>query len=727
MAHVCILYAVENQAFATRIEEALSALGYGVSRREVVEESCFAYGDGADEPEAMIVIWSTSSISSPAVIAEARAALARRALTPVAIGKVEPPPSFQHLWPIELSGWTGALEDPRWRFVVDEINLSVRRAEIGFEDVDRRFAGAAGERDQSRYSGRSVIMGAALSLTVLALGAIVFAPYIIGGREERLADALGAPVRRIAPDEATKPALAEKIENDVFAPNGANSKAIAATLRADPPAVDSPQQNASSEQNDDAPRAPLQQPVLPALEPDQTEPANLLESARGLEKGKAEKTAAISQNGAMPKINAPDAPAPLGASPQETANSAQSTASGPLQEAAQGEDDLSLGALEQALLDEDVSRVEEIEEGVASIESVASGTGTGTGETLEDAAPALGLPVGVAIAADAAGATDEAGAADESGAIELAIAADQLDPDKVADSADQPAVAANDLDTVDQGDVPPQSLAAHQPQSDQDPQSEQEVLSANARYFRDCDDCPEMVEVPGGVFSMGTPVSEPVRDAAELAPRDISMNARYALGAREVTYAQWDACVAAGACNKAAATDPGWGRGARPVVNISWDDAQDYVRWLSAKSGQTYRLPTETEWEYAARAGTTTPFSFGYAVTSDLANFNGTYKYGGPVSAYRRRTTPVGSFSANAFGLFDMHGNVWEWTSDCWPTNDQANSEAGNESGGGCDKRVLKGGAWNSGGWRLRAGHRISGRQAYRDYDNGFRVARSLP
>ena len=114
----------------------------------------------------------------------------------------------------------------------------------------------------------------------------------------------------------------------------------------------------------------------------------------------------------------------------------------------------------------------------------------------------------------------------------------------------------------------------------------------------------------------------------------------------------------------------GWGRGRRPVINVSWDDAKAYVRWLSDKTGKPYRLPSEAEWEYAARAGTSNPFHFGSTISTSQANYDGNYMYGGGVKGvYRERTVTVGSFPANPFGLHDVHGNVREWVEDCWNGN----------------------------------------------------------
>ncbi|MDZ7792064.1 MAG: formylglycine-generating enzyme family protein [Xanthomonadales bacterium] len=141
--------------------------------------------------------------------------------------------------------------------------------------------------------------------------------------------------------------------------------------------------------------------------------------------------------------------------------------------------------------------------------------------------------------------------------------------------------------------------------------------------FRDCPDCPEMVVIPSGSFQMGSPSSEPQRDSDEGPQHRVSVPA-FALAKTEVTFAQWDACVSDGGCSHRP-EDRGWGRGNRPVMNVNWNDAQEYVRWLSRKTGADYRLPSEAEWEYAARAGTTTRFNTGNCITSDQANFNGNY------------------------------------------------------------------------------------------------------
>ena len=190
---------------------------------------------------------------------------------------------------------------------------------------------------------------------------------------------------------------------------------------------------------------------------------------------------------------------------------------------------------------------------------------------------------------------------------------------------------------------------------------------ASPEMFRDCPDCPELVVVPAGSFTMGSPSSEVGRDEDEVqAP--VTIGAPFAVGVHEVTVAQWDSCVAAGGCARYRPADQGWGRGTQPVINVSWDDAQQYVAWLSTKTGHQYRLLTEAEWEYVARADTTTPFHTGATISTDQANYDGlSTPYGsGQMGEYRARTIAAGSFPANDFGLYDVHGNAAEWVEDCY-------------------------------------------------------------
>ena len=247
--------------------------------------------------------------------------------------------------------------------------------------------------------------------------------------------------------------------------------------------------------------------------------------------------------------------------------------------------------------------------------------------------------------------------------------------------------------------------------------------------FRECKDCPPMVVVPPGSFTMGSPANEPGRFFDE-GPQHVVRFARgFAVGKFAVTFAEWDACVAGGGCGGYRPADAGWGRVSRPVINVSWDDAQAYAAWLSKKTGATYRLLSEAEREYVARAGTSTPFWWGKSITPNQANYDrsSVYEGGGAKGASSKQTVPVDSFSANPWGLFNVHGNVWEWTQDCWnETYASASSDGLAFTAGDCSRRVLRGGSWSNGPGSLRAALRIRYDPAGRDYGYGFRLARTL-
>ena len=247
--------------------------------------------------------------------------------------------------------------------------------------------------------------------------------------------------------------------------------------------------------------------------------------------------------------------------------------------------------------------------------------------------------------------------------------------------------------------------------------------------FQDCDYCPEMVVVPAGSFRMGSPRSEMLRGDDEGPQHTVTIPEPFAVGKYEVTFAEWDACVAAGGCGGLRPDDRGWGRGRHPVINVSWQDAKAYVGWLSRKMAKDYRLLTEAEWEYVARAGTTGPFYFGSTISTLQSNYDGTGIYGpGRKGVSRKRTVPVGTFPANAFGLYDMHGNVYEWVEDCWHGNYVGAPANGNTwtSGGDCARRVWRGGSWISVPKYLRSAQRSSRPTANRYHSGGFRVALTL-
>ena len=210
-------------------------------------------------------------------------------------------------------------------------------------------------------------------------------------------------------------------------------------------------------------------------------------------------------------------------------------------------------------------------------------------------------------------------------------------------------------------------------------------LAAGAAWagavFRDCPNCPEMVALPPG--AAGT----------------------FAIGRTEITFDDWAVCVAAGAC-RGGQNDHGWGRGRRPVINVTWADAQAYAGWLSGLTGAAYALPSEDEWEYAARAGTRTAYWWGDQVGRDHANCRGcSGRWGG------RSTAPVASFAPNPFGLYDMNGTVWELMAGCW--------------GGGaepCRAHVIRGGSWYYFAEMSRADARAKLDAPQWSYNVGFRL-----
>jgi len=217
-----------------------------------------------------------------------------------------------------------------------------------------------------------------------------------------------------------------------------------------------------------------------------------------------------------------------------------------------------------------------------------------------------------------------------------------------------------------------------------------------------------------GTFFMGSPENEPERFDREL-QHQVTLTKGFWLGETTVTQALWQAVMG---------EKPSDFQGEeRPVESVNWEDTQQFIQTfhkINARLG--LRLPTEAEWEYACRAGTTTPFHFGNQITTDQVNYDGNLPYdNGEKGEYREQTMDVRALPCNPWGVWQMHGNVWEWVADCWTDSHAA---APPET---CQRRVLKGGAWNTGGWRLRAGHRIAKNAAAREYDNGFRVARDLP
>jgi formylglycine-generating enzyme required for sulfatase activity len=232
-------------------------------------------------------------------------------------------------------------------------------------------------------------------------------------------------------------------------------------------------------------------------------------------------------------------------------------------------------------------------------------------------------------------------------------------------------------------------------------------------FFKDCKECGEMVVVPAGTFEMGSvaDMESPIHQVIIAKP--------FAIGRYEVTFREWELCVAAGGC-KFSPSDQNWGRGDRPVINLSWLDVKEFVKWLSEKTGQSYRLPSEAEWEYAARAGTSTPYWWGREIGTRQANCR---ECGGGGA----QTSPAGSFGSNAFGLFDTAGNAAEWVEDCWNDNYRNAPRDGSAwTTGQCQLRGLRGGSFDSQAKYLRSQARFRYDYDVRYFTNGFRVVREL-
>lgn len=577
MNRVRLLFAPESVGIADKIAAALAASGY-------------APGDANEPAAAVLVIWSPASNTEPKILMDARGALARRVLVPVALGKAPPPPSFEHLWPMDLSGWDGSVDDPRWKFVLDEIDLAVRRgveispapaaspsgkvssrsapsaASISRARLDAEPADAAFEdifAEPQSYSvasrPRPRIPTTALLMGFAVLGLASGGAFIAGREASRLSSAEGAAETRppvvafVQPKD--QPTDDSALEKPSFPATPAD-EAFESIVEADDEAV-------SGEGDADFP---------------EEDGAGLAVAAEAL------------REGGSPSVL--DLPTPDGPSTTALAGQPQPNPGGPVDDAADAQPDMIAG------------------------------------------------------------------------------------------------LAWN---------------ATSQPDA-----------SAFGRYFRDCVECPDMAEIEAGVLT-------PDVAADEFAPPAM-LRKRIAVAVRETTFEEWMACVADGACS--ARPDGGWGMGKQPVINVSWGDALAFVLWMSEKTGHAYRLPTESEWEYAARGGSPAAFSFGAAVTADKANFDATRPFGGPAGASRGRTLPAASFAPNSFGLYDMHGNVAEWTADCW-TGDIEGVVVANS--GLCTARVVKGGAWNDGGAELRASSREGAPETVIRNDIGFRVVRDLP
>jgi formylglycine-generating enzyme required for sulfatase activity len=244
--------------------------------------------------------------------------------------------------------------------------------------------------------------------------------------------------------------------------------------------------------------------------------------------------------------------------------------------------------------------------------------------------------------------------------------------------------------------------------------------------FKECDVCPEMVVVPKGSFMMGTPASEPDRFKGEDPIHRVSFAKPFAVGRFTISFDEWDSCLADGGCGGNTGDDKGFGRGRMPAQGINYEAAKSYLAWLSKKVGRTYRLPSESEREYFTRAGTATPFWFGNTITAQDANYQASTPYGsGPHGPDSKGPVVVDSYAPNPFGLYQVHGNVWEWTEDCF--NKRYTEDTPDDGSpwleGDCRQRMVRGGTWKWSPNMVRSGYRQGDGV---DNENSFRVVRTL-
>ena len=613
MPDISVLFAPDDEKLSAKIASALEEQGH--SPRSIVSREYS--GDLMLDEDPAIVIWSNAALRLVRLHQQARAALERGALIPVAVGGAPSPRGFEKVPAVDLSGWSGDANDPRWRFVLEEINLAANRQKLEDRDV---WAQTESPLENEADSDEPSLAAASLE-------------------EQPGSESISAIRKQMG---SPAPRRKKRVFSGVFWPDR------------------------------------------------QYSPARVVIAGAG----------ALAATSVLAILAAPI----FLKAGYETARNGAAVA-GPFGGEAPAPPDLRTDPLELAMLQpleaQEETSADEPDVSQASTEILSEGV---SGDEIAAAELAPEISASETPAKETASTDDMTAEVTPQAAEEAPVL---VEPEAEA--------AAQDEDEL--GDLMASLVEDPAPLP-------VEILEANYRgqYFRDCLDCPDMAELPTGRFIMGAPADELGRIAAEGPQVLVIFDQPFAIGVREVTFKEWDACVADGGCRAYQPADEGWGRGDRPVINVSLEDAKAYAAWLSAKTGLAYRLPTEAEWEYAARAGTQTPFAFGGALQPHDANYNAEHAYEGAAGPFRARTTPVASYPPNEFGLYDMHGNVWEWTSDCW-VGSHADAVIG---AGACVAHVMKGGAWNAGGWRLRSAHRISKSASARENDNGFRVARDM-
>ncbi|CAK9039356.1 Formylglycine-generating enzyme (FGE) (C-alpha-formylglycine-generating enzyme 1) (Sulfatase-modifying factor 1) [Durusdinium trenchii] len=642
MPAVSVLHSPRDEALGEKIADALARQGH---KTRCLGEDPLS-GDLMLEDGAAIVIWSNATAKLARLHVQAREALERGALIPVTVGGARAPTGFETLQPVDLSGWGGDENDPRWRFVLEEISLASQRARLADGSV---WAPAQEGPDKDVESAVAA--------------------------EAPMGDLGASEPESIAYEIDETPSTAE---NDSVAWDIDPPASVSVEEEAAPISVEA-RYEISAEQYWPETPAPTRKPVR----------FRARHVVLGGGVGLFGLTIAALLFAPAVFSPAPVAQAPLDATPSiafvQPVETPEATTSGV---APKAQSDFEVTSYRDADAAEAASAELRVADVLAENES-----GVEPRDTPAD--------------------IEAQGDTDISPDIELAALAAPADAGVATDGVD----AMETLVAEAIGETP---VLASLPQDVTD-----RIQLGN--YFSDCDICPDMAALPAGSFRMGSPPGEQVRADTEGPVTDISLAQPFAIATHEVTYDQWQACADEGGCRGYIPSDLGWGRGNRPVTNVSYEDALAYITWLSSKTGHDYRLPSEAEWEFAARAGGTAAFSFGAGVSPNNANYNGNYPYLGDKGEFRGRTTPVGSFAPNNFGLYDMHGNVWEWTADCWtPDHGGAPVDGAAVKTAACTAHVIKGGAWNTGGWRLRAAHRLDKAVGARENDIGFRVARAV-
>ncbi|MBT8472485.1 MAG: SUMF1/EgtB/PvdO family nonheme iron enzyme [Marinicaulis sp.] len=713
MSAISVLHSESDGALGEKIADTLKKGGH----------SAHAVASGSpQEPElpdsdAAIVIWSQAAMKLARLHDQAREALARGALIPVAVGGAPAPIGFEEVPPVDLSGWVGDENDPRWRFVLEEINLATRtriledndlwataeREENEAENLDGQqdFLADTGGDFQQTSSDDEIQQGDLEIAQTPAPAPVQASPSNLIASARVKYSGAAAPVYKFDFDEADATPKSGSRFSPVYVTAGgavvlAAITAVAAFLA--PTLIFSGDQPAPVERA--AVEAPVEGIVAAIDAPADAAPQDLPTVNLGVVQPAEDRAATDATDGAA-----------LLASAARTAPD-MATAETPSTDNIEG---LAAPADEPASITSEPELADASHE-LAAQANLEAADASATDEPIETVVDETETAIASAKDSDAVG--DLIAALDAGDAQALATET------AIDDVLEEPA-APDGLAGVE-GDALAGLIAAIERGKDELGINEPAPAATPARAIqgvKDCSVCPEMVALSGGSFQIGAPVGEAARQETEGPMAFVAIQRPFAISASEITFAQWDACVADGGCAYRPA-DSGWGRADRPVINVSFADATSYTRWLSAKTGNTYRLPSEAEWEFAARAGNAGPLSINGALSPTVANYNGNYPFAGPRGEFRERTTPVASFAPNAYGLFDMHGNVWEWTSDCWAASHAGNPGDGSPRSGECSSRVLKGGAWNTGGWRLRSAHRIEKRAAARENDIGFRVVR---